>query len=339
MTTETVRLAAAQPDMNHRDPEFLRMVREVKQELRSLYAGGDDFDAFLIGGSGTAAVEAMVTSCVERGPVLVLENGYYSGRVKEKLTIHEIPHRTLSFDWLAPIDLAQVEAALKEERYEAIAMAHHETTSGRLNPVNEVARIAKSCGARLLVDAMSSFGADDLDLSHVDAVCASANKCLHGIPGVGFVLVRRDLAEQFGSYPRRSFYLSLPFYRGDEPPLTAPVPALAALRQALREMDGGQPAQRARYQDQSDQIRQILASYGLETATPPEEASCSLTVADLPPGWASGDWIAANRERGYLLYGCKGHLKERFFQVSVMGEVRDEHVNGWLAVFESLIRA
>lgn len=331
MTSESVRLAAALPDMNHRDPLYLDLVREVKEGLLGVY--GDEhaaaFTPYLIGGSGTAAVESMVTSCVNAGPILVLENGYYSSRLASILEVHRIPYEVVKFGWLEAWDMARVEEVLSNGRFEAVLATHNETTVGRLNPVDELSELCWTYDARLLVDAMSSFGADPLDFYGVDAVCASANKCLHGIPGVSFVLVKNDLAKRMPRYPRRTYYLSLPMYGGDSP-LTPPVPALSSLRQALREMEGGQGARRARYQRQADLIRDRLVTLGFSLAIERPEFSCALTTVSLPSGYSWNSWFEANMAAGFMVYGCKGDLKERFFQVSTMGEVTDDQVRGWL---------
>jgi 2-aminoethylphosphonate-pyruvate transaminase len=338
MTSETVRQAAAAPDLNHRDPEFDRLIREVRDRLMAVYAPlAEGWRPYLLGGSGTAAVEAMVTSCVGEGPVLVLDNGYYSGRIGEILDAHRLPYSTLSFDWEHPIDLNRVEESLRAGRFEAVLMTHHETTLGRLNPVGEVAKLARQAGARCLVDAMSSFGADDLPFVGVDAVASSANKCLHGLPGVSFVLVRDELASVMATREKRSYYLHLPMYEGEKPPLTPPVPTLQAFREALRENAGGQPERREAYGVKIAHLRRGLAARGFSFAVPEAESSLTLVSATLPVGWSFEAWFRANYDRGFVLYGTKAHLRERYFQASVMGEVGVEDLDRWFEAVDSIL--
>jgi 2-aminoethylphosphonate-pyruvate transaminase len=339
MTSESVRQAAAIPDMNHRDPAFLRMVRETKDRLVALYPGLQTHTPYLIGGSGTAAVEAMVTSlCPPDRPVLLLANGYYSRRIAEILEIHDIRHKILAFEWLDPIDLDEVARELSKGPYHAVLATHHETTSGRLNPIDELAKICRRSEALCLIDAMSSFGADSIDPAGVDALCSSANKCLHGLPGVSFVLVKQEHRALMESIPRRTYYLSLPLYEGDKPPLTPPVPALSALREALTEVPlGSAAARRADYEMKARLIRTGLKARDFTFAIPEGEFSCSLTVASIPKGWSWDRWFAANLEHGYMLYECKGDLKERFFQASNMGEVTGEQLEGWLLAVDQIL--
>jgi 2-aminoethylphosphonate-pyruvate transaminase len=327
MTSEAVRQAGAQPDINHRDPEFIELMASVKLRLQTLYPS--DHHAYLIGGSGTAAAEAMLTSCIEKGPVLVLENGYYSARTHVKLEIHGIPHKVLRYGWLEPWNLDQIQEELRTDNYEAVMGLHHETTTGRLNPVGEVARLCERYGANLMIDAMSSFGADPLDLSGVSAVASSANKCLHGLPGVSLVLVRNDLAAKIDKFPRRTFYLSLPMYAGLTPPLTPPVPALSSFSQALNELESVEMRQ-AEYRQRAGTIRSAIGELGLAMPIPETEMSCTLTMCSLPAGWTSDRWLEANREAGFMLYGCKGDLREKYFQVANMGEIPDGAIEEWL---------
>lgn len=338
MTSDGVRRAAGQPDLNHRDPEFAALQAEVKARLLRVYSGLGEFVPCLIGGSGTAAVEAMVTSCVGEGPVLVIENGYYSARIREILEVHRLPHEALRFPWLSPWDMAKVEQALASRRYEAVIATHHETTTGRLNPIERLAEVAAPFGCRVLVDAMSSFGADQLSPQGLAAIAASSNKCLHGLPGVSFVLVHPDAAGAMRERAPRTYYLHLPRYFGDRPPLTPPVSALAALRQALREMPQGQAAERGReYAGRCGLIRAGLAEFGATFAVPEEESSCALVVPTLPTGFGLAEWLEANRRQGFALYETKGDLARSYYQVSPMGEVTDDHIRAWLGVVRGLV--
>ncbi|HVT11501.1 MAG TPA: aminotransferase class V-fold PLP-dependent enzyme [Fimbriimonadaceae bacterium] len=366
MTSETVRQAAAMPDMNHRDPAFIEMLRETKERLLGVYPGlcepptsspipqfppvastaagpaprnrGMGFRPYLIGGSGTAAVEAMITSCVKTGPVLVVDSGYYSGRMRAKLDAHEIPYDVLSIHRLGDRLTREVaQKALAKKQYEAIVTTHHETSTGRLHDLAALGEICDQENVKLLVDGMSSFGADDIDFTHVEALACSANKCLHGLPGLSFVLVRDRLAEEMPFYPPRTVYLSLPFYEGDSPPLTPPVPILTALRQALIEMgEGGAKARGDEYRRRAGLLREGLRKRGFAFAMPENEMSCTLTMASIPEGWAAEEWFRANLDGGFMIYGTKGDLKERWFQVANMGELTDDHLYRWLDLVDRL---
>lgn len=338
MTTATVRQAAARDDINHREPEYLALIRETKTRLLSVYPQlrAEGWVPYIIGGSGTAAVEAMITSTVRRGPVLVIESGYYSARIRQILEIHRIPTVVHSVAWDSAINLDLVAEALAKEPFEALVMTHDETTLGRLNDIHSIGQLCEERGVKCLVDAMSSFGADTIDFSHLSAVAASANKCLHGLPGVSFVLVRPELAADMREYPRRSYYMHLPLYEGDVPGITPPVSTLSAFCEALRENPGAE-ARGEHYLRQATLLRSELRARGFETALPDEQSSRTLTTVNIPHGWTYDDWFEANLKNGYVIYACKGEFREKFFQLSTMGEVTDEHIKSWLVSVDLLL--
>jgi 2-aminoethylphosphonate-pyruvate transaminase len=223
-------------------------------------------------------------------------------------------------------------------RFEAVVTTHHETSTGRLHDIGHIGGLCREAGAKLLVDGMSSFGADPIDFEHIDAIATSANKCLHGLPGLSAVLVRRPLADQIKGYRPRSVYLSLPFYDGDSPPLTPPVPILNALRQALVEMgSGGAAARREVYRRRATTLREGLKQRGFRFAIPEAEMSCTLTTASIPEGWTADTWFQTNLDNGFMIYGTKGAMREHWFQVANMGEITDLQLELWLANVDDLI--
>lgn len=335
-TSQTVRLAAAVSDKNHREESFQKALVDIKARLLSVYETSKSWTACLLGGSGTMALEAMLTSCIGTGQVLVLENGYYSGKLTPILAAHGIQHQTLSFGWLNEIDLAQVQHELETHSYEAILVTHHETTTARLNPVAQVANLAKRFGVKVLVDAVSSFGADTLEFSHLYAVTASANKCLHSIPGVSFVLLSPAAKAELVPEPR-TYSLDLNKYLSDSPPMTPPVPAMLALQQALVEYPGAEQ-RRERYWNLQGIIRKELALLGIRSIINEAETSCTLTCCNLPKGWTANDWFEVNSGAGFELYRCKGELADTAFQVANMGELTDQEVQSWLQFAQGILR-
>jgi 2-aminoethylphosphonate-pyruvate transaminase len=338
LTSDAVRAAAALPDLNHRDPQYEGVQAEVRGALARL---GGGHVPYVIGGSGTAAMEATVSSCIEEGPCLVIANGYYAERYERIFDAHEIECEVMRFPWSSAWDLKRIEERLEDEEHEAILMTHHETSTGRLNPIAEVALMAKPYGMTVLVDAVSSLGAEMLTLEGVHAAFSSSNKCLHGLPGVSFVLLEPTFATKIAKFPARTFYLHLPMYAGERPPLTPPVPAMRAFRQALVEFEssGGTAARHERYARQALRVRSALREMGCGVYVPDAEASCAVTVATVPRGYLADSWLRANYEAGFVLFECKGEMRETHFQVSTMGEVTDEVVVEWIAVADKLIHS
>ena len=332
-TSLSVRLASAADDLNHRDPRFLTLIQETKSRLRRVYPETASWIPYLLGGSGTAAVEAMVTSLLPTGDCLVVANGYYSARIAEIFAIHRLPYELLEFDWLAPIDLSVIRDKLATRRFRSLVTTHHETTTGRLNPIQEIGELCAEYDVRLFVDAMSSFGADPIPFTNVSALCASANKCLHGLPGVGFVLANAETANQARGRTPLTYYLHLPRHEGDVPPLTPPIPTLLAFRQALREMPEDGAAGRARdYAEKMAILRQEF-----DSVVPLGQSSCTLITPRIPDGWSYDAWFNACYAAGFVIYGTKGPLRDQYFQVSVMGETSREDMTRFVLSARSIL--
>src|SRR5439155_9866433 len=171
-------------------------------------------------------------------------NGVYGDRLLKIARAHGIPVEVLTYDFTTPVAPRDVETALRAHpEVSHVAVVHHETTTGLLNPVEDVARVAASAGRRVLVDAMSSLFGEPLDVTRdgIDFVMASANKCLQGVPGISFVLGRRTELAALGGRPPRSVYLDLHAHwttqEANNTPFTPAVQVLHAMREALIELE------------------------------------------------------------------------------------------------------
>lgn len=328
--SEGVRRAAVSQDLCHREPEFLRVQSAVLQGLLNVYGcAAGDWRAVGLGGSGTTAMEAMLASLLPADArLLVLENGVYGERLARIAQAHGITAEPLHQGWGEPLDPARVEAALAQGTFTHLAMVHHETTTGRLNPLPPVADLCERHGVRLLLDAVSSFGAEGLPFDHpaLEACAATANKCLHGIPGLAFVVCRKAA---LASGARRSLYLHLPDWAERQAqqstPYTPPVNAYLALARALEELaeQGGWQARQARYRALAERVRGCLAGLGVEPWLAPGDSSCVLRSYRLPAGVAYNRVHDGLKRRGFVIYEGQGGLAQEMFRVSTMGEITD----------------
>src|SRR5262249_21782852 len=207
LTTSYTVKAAMMADLGSRDSEFIQMVARVRDDLLAIAGagGGGEYTAIPMQGSGTFAVEAMLGTLVpQEAGLLILENGAYGRRMAEVARVLGIRCVTVSTPANRPLvpDLVR-EAVASHDSMTHVAMVHCETTTGVLNPLAQVAAVVAETGCRLLVDAMSSFGAIPIDVRDgpIDALAASANKCLESVPGIAFVIARLD-ALQTASHPR-----------------------------------------------------------------------------------------------------------------------------------------
>jgi 2-aminoethylphosphonate-pyruvate transaminase len=345
-TSPSVREALVMPDLCHREPECFEMMRRCRDAVVRLAGGDREWTAVLFTGSGTAAVEATICAAVppERA-LLVVDNGVYGDRMRKIARAHGISAVAVRCDMFTPVRPADVEAALvAHPEVSHVAVVHHETTTGLLNPVAEVARVAHASGRRLIVDAMSSLFGEPLDLMQdgIDFVTASANKCLQGIPGVSFVLARRRALDALKGRAPRSVYLDLYGHfasqEQDNTPFTPAVQVLHAMEQALAELAEEGPARRiARYADNARVLRAGMVRLGFEALGTPEGRSNILTTFRLPPGVRYEALHDAMKRRGYIIYAGQGDIRTYAFRVSNMGTLTPKDMDGVVAAFEEAI--
>ena len=344
--TDRVRQSLLQPDLCHREPEFALLQRQIRQRLCQVYQDCTaDYSAVLLTGSGTAAVEAMVGSLVSRGaaPALVLANGVYGERMAAMLERHGKPLQVLRGQWTDPLDLAAVRAALEGGGFSAVLAVHHETTTGRLNDIAGLGALCKERQVPLLLDAVSSFGGEEIRFAdwNLQGCAATANKCLHGVPGVSFVVARREVLQGASHSP--SLYLDLhTYYREqekDSSPFTQAVHACYALHEALAEMSdaGGWQSRRSLYRQRMAALDSGLLQLGigpfLETGR-----SCILGSYALPEGLSYTQLHDHLKQAGFVIYAGQGGLSQQMFRLAVMGDLSASDLDRLLAAISSLTK-
>ncbi|KWF38237.1 2-aminoethylphosphonate aminotransferase [Burkholderia pseudomultivorans] len=343
--TERVRRSLLQPDLCHRESEFFDLQDEARARLVAAYElDPAEWTAVLMTGSGTAAVESMIAALVpQNGKLLVIENGVYGERITQIATQYGIAHDVLKHEWMQAPDLAQIAARLDAGGYSHVAVIHHETTTGRLNDLGAIADVCRARGVKLLVDGVSSFGAEAIDFAggDIDAVAATANKCLHGVPGAAFVIVRRSALAKAAS---RTYYLDLgrlaKLQDQRNTPFTPSVHAYYALVEALREFDeaGGWRARHARYKALADQAQAGLAARGMPLVLPQGASSVVLRAYRLPQGVTYETLHDGLKARGFVIYAGQGGLSKELFRISTMGAIEAADVERLLDGFTALTR-
>ena len=326
-----VRAALARPDLCHRESEFAMLQDGLRRKLLAVEnLDATTWAAVLLTGSGTAAVEAMLVSCVPAdGRVLVIENGVYGERMQRICAAYGIDHARVHGGWGEAIDVDAVRAALAAARYTHVAVVHHETTTGRLNDLAALAAVCRDSGARLLVDGVSSFGAETIEFDRwgLDACAATANKCLHGVPGTAFVVLRRAA---LAAAPARGVYLNLADYLARQDahgtPFTQSVQTFYALDEALDEFfeAGGRAARHALFSSRMRRIRSHLEQLRVRGMLPAAECSCVLHGFELPAGRTYAVLHDALKARGFIIYAGQGALSEQVFRISAMGDIGED---------------
>ncbi|MDB5866426.1 MAG: 2-aminoethylphosphonate aminotransferase [Betaproteobacteria bacterium] len=334
--TARVRQALNTDDMCHREPEFAALTLDVLRALESVYDGGGEYAAVMLSGSGTCAVEAMLSTFASKTrPTLVVCNGVYGERMASMLARQGKPAASVTVPWAEGIDVAKVEAHLDAHPDTAhVAVVHNETTTGRLNDLTALAALCEARRVGLLIDAVSSFGGEALPMGDWKplAIAGTANKCLHGAPGVSFVLARRDVLET-GESHSTSLYLDLSTYYREQlkgwSPFTQAVHVVAALCEALREFQdqGGWAARNRLYVRRSTRVRRVLADAGVETMIPIKACSSMLTAFSLPK---DADYTRLHdelKDQGFVIYAGQGPLAGRVFRIATMGDIGEAELD------------
>ena len=343
--SERVRSAMANPDIGHRESEFTEMLQETRSMLLDVCGVPEGYACAVLSGSGTTGIEASITSLADVSDgVMILANGVYGDRAAQIAQVFQIPHTIESFDWTAPIALDRAEQIISSTSHGAVYLIHHETTTGVLNSLQGVAEIAKGHGKWVMVDAVSSVAGEELDLAKwgVDLVIGSANKCIRGVPGIGFVVVSDSFREAISQRRAVAFSTDLvsTLNREEtgETPFTPPVQTMYALREALRELlEEGVSARIAHYQEIAETMRNGLTALELSFLVPRENLSNTMTTVMLPEGISYAGLHQPLKDQGYLIYKSQGHLSETTFRLGTVGVISREDVQGFLSALGKLL--
>lgn len=351
MLSAGVRRALAQCEIGHRDTAFSQLVTRLRRNCATMLGAGPEHSVLLLSGPATSGIEAVCgTLFPDAGTVVVPVNGTFGQRIVQILQTLGVPCVPVDFGFGQPFDLARLEAALATHAgppIAAVAMTQHETSCGLVNPVAEVGRLARRYGARSFVDATSSAGAEDLDVTRdgIDVCVTSSGKCLHGTPGIAIVCVRREWIGERSGARAASFSLDLRRYHEQieanaQTPFTPAVPAFVALDRAVEELleQGGVAERRRQYQRRRAMLLQGLARLGIEPLRLPAGAeACSIVTVTVPASIAFEDLYLRMRERGFIIYGAKAPLAPRHFQLAVMGELSEADLAGFLRELEGVL--
>lgn len=349
LTTAASTKEAMLHDWGSRDGPFIAMNRTVRETLTGLAGATGSHVCVPIQGSGTFAVEAMLGTLVPRdgGKVLILVNGAYGRRmasicrtIGRAFAVYETPEEQTP-NPEAVADLLQADPSLSH-----VAVVHCETTTGILNPLEAIAEAVARHGRRLLVDAMSAFGALPVDAAKTpfDALAASSNKCLEGVPGLGFVLCRREtLAAAAGN--AHSICLDLhdqwkSMEGNGQWRFTPPTHVIAALAHALERLagEGGVGARHQRYRRNWRLLVDGLREMGFETLLPDEVQAPIIVTFRMPadPAFRFETFHDALRARGYVIYPGKLTGAESF-RIGCIGAIGEGEIRGALAAIRETV--
>jgi 2-aminoethylphosphonate-pyruvate transaminase len=330
-TTLRTKLAMLK-DWGSWDADFNSVTARVRQSLLKILHATDSHVVVPLQGSGTFSVEAAVATLVPHdGHVLVLDNGAYCKRAAKLTTLMGRWASSLAFDESRPVDPVALEEFLQgDPSVTHVVLIHCETGAGVHNPLQAVADVCARYQVGLIVDAMSSFAALEIDArtTRFDALIAASGKCLEGVPGMGFVFIRKEV---LAACEGRSQSLAMDLYdqyvymeKTGQWRFTPPTHVVVALAEAIAqfEEEGGQPARLARYTRNFQALMAGMAALGFKPFLDPAVQAPIIVTFLAPefPGYDFKRFYAAVRQRGFLLYPGKLTQIETF-RVGCIGAI------------------
>ncbi len=347
-TTPTVK-AVMMRDWCTWDDDYNNQVQALRTELVTLATDSPGYTSVLMQGSGTFCVESVIGSVIpDDGKLLVPVNGEYGKRMAEigrRLRIETVVHDSGEID---PPDLARLDRTLADDPdITHVAMVHSETTTGMLNPVEEIGRIVKQHNRIYIVDAMSSFGGIPMDMAEIgaDFLVSSANKCIQGVPGFGFVIARREVLELCTDRARS---LSLDLYdqwhemetKNGKWRFTSPTHTVRAFVQALQELrdEGGVDARYARYRENHRVLVEGMNRLGFQCLLTQAYQSPIITSFLNPdrPDYNFKRFYDALKSHGFVIYPGKVSIADTF-RIGHIGDVNPDDIRRLLTAIDATI--
>ncbi len=332
-TSVTVREAMLRDWCTWDDDYNLGVVERIRRELEAMASSTSGYTSVLMQGSGTASVEATIGTVIpDDGHLLIISNGVYGDRIGEIADYLKIRHTMMACGETGCPTPEAVDQLLTElPSITHVAMVHCETTTGMLNPLARIAAVVKSHNKLFIVDAMSSFGGVDIDMGAlgIDFLISSANKCIQGVPGFGFVIARRQALEACAGRARS---LSLDLYsqwrcmeeNHGKWRFTSPTHTVRAFAQALQELkeEGGVSARYQRYRNNQQRLVAGMTALGFRPLLPTNLHSPFITSFYSPDhaGYNFGEFYSLLKRHGFVIYPGKVSHAD-CFRIGTIGEV------------------
>lgn len=321
------------------DVEYNTMVQEVRRRLVALATKDEEcYTTVLMQGSGTFSVESVIGSVIPKsGKILVCTNGAYGKRIvqmAEMLHIDVVVSQTEEWE---PTNLVEVEGLLqKDPKITHVVVVHCETTTGIINPIADVCNLGKQYGKVTIVDAMSSFGGVEIDIAdlQIDFMISSANKCIQGVPGFGFVIAKRD---ELAKCKGQACSLSLDLYdqwetmevQNGKWRFTSPTHIVRAFYQALLELEeeGGVKARNVRYRNNQQILVKRMREIGFQSLVDERYQSPIITSFIYPEeGFEFNRLYNELKQNGFVIYPGK-ISKVDTFRIGNIGHVHEGDIH------------
>jgi len=331
-TSDSVKYAQVCADICPREKEFGDVMKWICRELTSIVADTSEYETVFFGGSGTAADEVMVSSCVpEDGHILIVDNGSYGERLAKIASVYKINHTIYKSSTYEKIDISALENEFKTGKYTHLGIVYHETTTGLLNPLDIICPLAKKYNIVTIVDAVSIYSGMPMDLKKlgIDFMASTSNKNIQGMAGVAFVICKKSELEKTKTIPMRNYYLNLydqyaHFSKTGQTRFTPPVQSLYALRQAILETKQETVEKRwGRYTECWRILVDAVKKLNLKMLVKEEDQSHLITAIFDPdtPKYSFEGLHDLARQHGFTIYpGKLGNINT--FRIANIGDIK-----------------
>lgn len=323
--------AMSQAVVNHRSAKYGEILTETSELMADVFQTKNQ--AYLLTGSGTAAMEAAVSNVLNPGEkVLNVVGGKFGERFMKIAKAHGIDAKELAVEWGTAVTPEAVKEALDaDEDIEAVTVVHNETSTGVAAPIEAIGKVMKDYDALYIVDTVSSLGGDEVKVDDfgIDVCVTGSQKCLAAPPGMAAITLSDDAWSKVENVTPNGFYLDMKAYKksGDKnPPETPYTPSVSltyAMNEALKMIkEEGLDNRVARHHKAAQASVDAVKALGLELFADPEVSSATVTAVKMPEGITDSAFRGTTRDKyGVELAGGQDHLKGNIFRIGHMGNI------------------
>lgn len=334
--------------VNHRSAVFGEIITETTEMMSEVFQ--TENQAYILTGSGTAAMEAALASVVEKGDkVLNIVGGKFGQRFMQIAEVHGAKPIQLEIEWGYGVEPNDVKYILEEEdNIKAVTIVHNETSTGVTNPIEEVGKIVNDYDTLYVVDTVSSLGGDDVfvDGYNIDICVTGSQKCLAAPPGMAALTLSDEAWKVVDKTPSSTYYLDMKKYLKSgsgtppETPYTPSVSLMYAMREALRAvMEEGLESRVKRHELAALATRNGVKGMGLELFAQPEVSSNTVTAIKMPEGVTDKQLRGTMRDNYRIeLAGGQDHLKGNVFRIGHMGNITEQEIITTIAALEMTLK-
>lgn len=346
---ESVRRAICKEDICHREDDFNCLLMSIEDKLLKLFEirNTEKYRAVVITGSGTAANESILSSVVGDKNILILSNGEFGERLYNISKVHNENTSLLKFDWGEKFDIGKIENYLKNNDVDIISMVHHETSSGRLNSIEDIGELSRIYKTMFIVDCVSSAGAEVIDLEkcNISFCSSSSSKAIGSYPGLSFVIGNKNEFEKLKDMPVKTTYLNLyKFYQFmsnvSQTPNTPAVPLFFAFERALLNiLEEGVSNRYNHINNMATLLRRGMEKLDFEFLIDEKDMSSVLTTVHIPSHIDLELFKRKLKDKNIIIYDGKGPFQNKVFQVGNIGAITSNEIDFFLDALKDVLQS